>query len=304
MAAVFFRAAFLAALAALGAGCRETPGAEAAQFKEVAATREQQVARRLAAAQADSTKDSPVAKWIMPNELREISGLALTARGTVLTHDDELGRVYEIDPKAGIILKRFALAGLPHGDFEAITIAGTDVYLMESKGRIYKFKEGTDGAEVAYSKFDTHLSKACEFESMAFEADSSRLVLVCKKVLTKGANHDMVIYRFPLPLTNATPPTLITVPMSEIAGANGWKSFHPSDMNIDPVTGNYVIVASRQRGLAVITPEGDVVRSGPIPSAAEHNQAEGVAITKDNLLLISDEATHVPADLSVYPWRR
>lgn len=242
--------------------------------------------------------------WVMPSELKEISGLALTSRGTVLTHDDEIGKIYEIDPKAGIILKRFTLSGLPHGDFEAITIVGTDVYLLESNGKIYRFKEGADGAEVPYSKYDTHLGKECEFESMAFEADSSRLVLVCKKVLMKGANHDMVIYRFPMPLTDSTRPTVITVPMSELAGANRWKSFHASDMNIDPVTGNYVIIASRQRAIAVVTPEGDVVRSGPIPAAAEHNQAEGVAITKDNLLLISDEATHVPADLSVYPWRK
>ena len=298
------RVAFALGVAALVAGCRETPSARAAQLKQVAATREQQVARRLAAAEADPTKEPPVAKWLMPMELREISGLALTTRGTVLTHDDELGRIYEIDPKAGIILKRFALAGLPHGDFEAITVAGSDVYLLESKGKIYKFKEGADGTEVPYSKYDTRLGKECEFESMAFEADSSRLVLVCKKVLTKGANHDMVIYRLPLPLTDSTVPTTITVQMSELAGSNGWKSFHASDMNIDPVTGNYVIVASHQRALAVVTPDGDVVRSGPIPSAAEHNQAEGVAITKDSLLLISDEATHVPADLSVYPWRR
>jgi uncharacterized protein YjiK len=291
-------------LAALAPACRETPGARAAQLKEVAATREHEVARRLAAAEADSTKEPPVAKWLMPPELREISGLALTSRGTVLTHDDELGRIYEIDPKAGIILKRFALAGLPHGDFEAITVAGSDVYLLESNGKIYKFKEGADGTEVPYTKFDTHLGKECEFESMAFEADSARVVLVCKKVLTKGGKHDVVIYRFPLPLTNSTPPTVITVPISEVADGNGWKAFHPSDMNIDPVTGNYVIVASHQRALAVITPDGDVVRSGPIPAAAEHNQAEGVAITKDNLLLISDEATHVPADLSAYPWRR
>jgi uncharacterized protein YjiK len=291
-------------LAGSVAGCRETPSAKAAQLKQVAATREQQLARRLAAAEADSTKEPPVAKWIIPMELREISGLALTSRGTVLAHDDEIGRIYEIDPKAGIILKRFALAGLPHGDFEAITVAGTDVYLLESNGKIYKFREGGDGTEVRYSKYDTRLGKECEFESLAFEADSSRLVLVCKKVRTKGANHDMVIYRLPLPLTDSTSPTTITVPISELAGANGWKSFHASDMNIDPVTGNYVVVASHQRALAVITPDGDVVRSGPIPAAAEHNQAEGVAITKDNLLLISDEATHVPADLSVYPWRR
>ena len=301
---VFRRVAFAVGLAALGAGCGETPSARAAQLKKVAAAREQQLAHRLAAAEADPTKEPPVAKWLMPTELREISGLALTPRGTVLTHDDEIGRIYEIDPRAGIILKRFMLTGLPHGDFEAITVAGTDVYLLESNGKIYRFKEGADGTEVPYAKYDTRLGKECEFESMAFEADSSRLVLVCKKVLTKGANHDLVIYRFPLPLTNSTTPTVITVPMSELAGSNHWKSFHASDMNIDPVTGNYVLVASHQRALAVITPDGDVVRSGPIPAASEHNQAEGVAITKDSLLLISDEATHIPADLSVYPWRR
>jgi uncharacterized protein YjiK len=300
----FRRAGLVVGLAALTSACRETPGARAAQLKEVAATREQQVARRLAAAAADSTKDPPVAKWLMPSELREISGLALTSRETVLAHDDEMARIYEIDPKAGMILKRFTLSGLPHGDFEAITVALNDVFLLESNGKIYRFKEGADGAEVPYVKYDTHLGKECEFESMAFEADSSRLVLVCKKVLTKGAGHEMVIYRFPLPLTDSTRPTLITVPMSDLAGSNNWKSFHASDMSIDPVTGNYVIVASHQRALAVITPDGDVVRSGPIPAADEHNQAEGVAITKDNLLLISDEATHVPADLSVYPWRR
>jgi hypothetical protein len=194
--------AFVLGLAALATGCRDTPSARAAQFKKVAAAREAQLAQRLAAAEADPTKEPPVAKWIMPTELREISGLTLTARGTVLTHDDEIGRIYEIDPKAGIILKRFMLTGLPHGDFEAITVAGPDVYLLESNGKIFKFKEGADGTEVPYSKFDTHLGKECEFESIAFEADSSRLVLVCKKVLTKGANHDLVLYRFPLPLTN------------------------------------------------------------------------------------------------------
>jgi uncharacterized protein YjiK len=242
--------------------------------------------------------------WIMPTELKEISGLALTSRGTVLAHDDEIGRIYEIDPKAGIILKRFTLSGLPHGDFEAITVAGTDVYLLESNGKLYRFKEGADGTEVPYAKYDTHLGKECEFESLAFEADSSRLLLACKKVQTKGANHDLVIYRLPLPITDSSRLSVLTVPMSEVAGSNKWKSFRASDMTIDPVTGDYVLISSRDRAIVVITPDGDVVRSGPLPSAADHNQAEGVAITTDSLLLISDEATHVPADLSVYPWRR
>ena len=61
----------------------------------------------------------------------------------------------------------------------------------------------------------------------------------------------------------------------------------PSDITIDPFTKNYVLISSREKGLLVMTPDGDVVRSGPLPG--DHRQPEGVAITKDSLLLISDE---------------
>jgi uncharacterized protein YjiK len=292
----------LAGLSPLVAACRETPQAKAAEVQAVAATRKQELARRLALADANPAKPVPVAQWIMPPELREISGLALTARGTVLTHDDNIGRVYEIDPKTGILLKRFSLEGGVRGDFEAITIAGTDVYLLRSNGKIYKFKEGADASQVPYSVYDTGLGKECEFESMAYEADSSRLLLVCKKFLQKQAAKELRIYRVPLPLGDRSAITALQVPMKSVIGSNDWKNFHPSDVNIDPVTKNYVIVASKEKGLIVVTPDGEVVRSEPIPG--DHRQAEGVAITTDNLLLVSDEANVKPPAITVYRWRR
>src|SRR3981081_3142577 len=194
------RFVLLAGLSPGVSACRETPQAKAAEMQAVEATRKQDLARRLALADANPSKPVPVAEWIMPPELREISGLALTARGTVLTHDDNIGRVYEIDPKTGILLKAFSLEGGVRGDFEAITIAGSDVYLLRSNGRIFKFKEGADASQVPYSAYDTGLGRDCEFESMAYEADSSRLLLVCKKFLQKKAPKELLIYRVPLPL--------------------------------------------------------------------------------------------------------
>jgi uncharacterized protein YjiK len=281
--------------------CRQTPEAKAAQVRAVEATRKQQLARRLAMADANPAKALPVAMWIMPPELREISGLALTTRGTVLTHDDNVGRVYEIDPKTGILLKGFSLKGSVRGDFEAITIAGTDVYLLESKGKIFKFKEGRDAEQVPYTVYDTGLRKECEFESMAFEADSSRLVLVCKKFLTKKAPHELLMYRLPLPLGDRSAMTTLRIPIEDVIGSNRWKNFHPSDINIDPITKNYVIIASREKGVVVVTPDGDVVRSEPLPG--DHRQAEGVAITKDSILLVSDESNVKPAAITLYRWR-
>ena len=291
----------LAGLAPCVAACRETPQAKAAQVREVEGTRRQELARRLALADANPTKPVPVAEWIMPPELREISGLALTTRGTVLTHDDNVGRVYEIDPKTGILLKGFSLEGGVRGDFEAITIAGTDVYLLRSNGKIYKFKEGADASQVPYSVYDTGLGKGCEFESMAYEADSSRLLLVCKKFLDKKAPKELLIYHVPLPLGDPSAITAMQVPIKDVIGKNKWKNFHPSDINIDPITKNYVIVASKEKGLIVVTPDGEVVRSEPLPG--DHRQPEGVAITPDSILLVSDEANVKPPAITLYRWR-
>jgi uncharacterized protein YjiK len=295
------RFALLVGLAPWVAGCRNTPQAKAAQVQAVEATRKQDLARRLALADANPTKPVPVAEWIMPPELREISGLALTSRGTVFTHDDNVGRVYEIDPRTGILLKGFSLAGGVRGDFEAITIAGPDVYLLRSNGKIYKFKEGADASQVPYTMYDTGLGKECEFESMAYEADSSRLLLACKKFLQKDAAKELLIYRVPLPFGDRSAISAMQIAMKDVIGSNKWKNFHPSDINIDPFTKNYVIVASKEKGLIVVTPDGEVVRSEPLPG--DHRQPEGIAVTPDSLLLVSDEANVKPPAITLYRWR-
>jgi uncharacterized protein YjiK len=280
------------------AGCRETPRARAAELQRIAATRKQELANRVKGANANAAV--PVAMWIMPPLLREISGLSLTSRGTVLTHDDNTGRVSEIDPKTGILLKSFSLLGNQKEDFEAITIAGNDIYLMASDGKLFRFREGVDGQQVSFQMFDTGLGKQCEFESLVYEPDSTRLVMVCKRILDKSAPKDLVIYRMPLPLNRATF-SVLQVPIKQVIGSNKWKGFRPSDITIDPFTRNYVIVASHEKGLLVITPDGDVVRSEPLPG--DHRQPEGVAITRDSLLLISDEANVKPAAITLYKWR-
>jgi uncharacterized protein YjiK len=282
------------------AACRDTPKARAAELQQLAAGRKAELARRIATADATPDKVVPLAMWIMPSQLREISGLAMTSRGTVLTHDDNSGRISEIDPKTGILVKSFSLLGNQKEDFEAITIAGNDIYLMASDGKLFRFREGADGQQVQFIMFDSGLGKQCEFEGLTYEADGKRLVMACKRLVDKAAPKEVLLYRMPLPLNRATF-TGLRVPLSDIVGPNAWKDFRPSDITIDPFTKNYVLISSHENGLLVLTPEGDVVRSGPLPG--EHQQAEGVAITNDSILLISDEANVKPAAITLYKWR-
>ncbi|HEX6575927.1 MAG TPA: SdiA-regulated domain-containing protein [Gemmatimonadaceae bacterium] len=262
--------------------------------------RAQRVEARLAKAQATDNSEDPVAMWLMPPELNEISGMTLTDDGRLLAHDDEVGRVFEVDPRRGVIVKSFLLGKGLKGDFEGITVVGPDVYMTLSNGLLYRFREGGNKASVPYTTFDTHLGKECEFEGVAHDKDSAQLVLPCKNVHMKHLDDEMVLFKWKIGSTDTTGVSMMTVPLSEVIGTNKWKKFRPSDITIDPATGNYVIISSLDKGIVVLTPGGEVVRSEPLPG--KHQQAEGVAITRDNILIISDEATSKPAAITLYRW--
>jgi uncharacterized protein YjiK len=287
---------------ATASACRESSKASAAELQAVERAREQQLEQRLAKADANPTKKmTAVAMWMMPSELREISGIALTADGRLLAHGDEVARVYVLNPRRGVVLKKFTVGSGPAGDFEGITVAGSDIYLLTSNGNLYRFSEGANEANVRYSMIDTRLGKECEFEGVAFERDSAWLLLPCKRVSKKLPRGQLIIYRWRLQATDSARLTMLTVPLTQVIGGNDWKGFHPSDIAVDPATGNYVLISSQEKALVEITPAGSVERSESLPG--KHHQPEGVAITSDNILIISDEATKRPASITLYRWR-
>jgi uncharacterized protein YjiK len=295
-------AILLFGLASTAIGCRadRQRTMHRADTLELAA-REERLSRALANA-ADSDSTTPLARWIMPRDLGEISGLALAADGRLLTHDDEQGRITVIDPRRGVTLKRFWIGQSVRADFEGITDVNGTIYLITSNGKLYEFPEGDDGDHVRYSVYDTHLGDSCEFEGVAFDSSTNTLLLPCKNVRQRQLRDQLVIYRLRLRKSDTLRDSMIAIPMQRIVGNTGWKGFHPSDITIDPVSGDYVMVAGPEKGLVEINPLGVVVRSEPLPG--KHHRAEGVAITRDGLLIVSDEASNsTPAVITLYRWR-
>jgi uncharacterized protein YjiK len=243
---------------------------------------------RLAQAIAHPDSGAAIARWLLPLELNEISGLALTADGRLLTHGDQQGQVFEIDYRRGAVVKQFALGKAPvHGDFEAITVIGDTVVLLASNGTLFMFREGANGARVEYTVHDTKLGGECEFEGVAFDPAIHALLLACKDVKAKSLRNSLVIFRWKLARGKGPQSSKLTVPLKRVIGSNGWDGLHPSDITIDPVNGNYVIIAAREQALVEITPAGKVIFARPLPG--EHDQPEGVAITRDSMLIVSDE---------------
>jgi uncharacterized protein YjiK len=267
----------------------------------IAVARQRRLAGALRVRDTASWHSVPLARWVLPQELREISGLALTRDGRLLAQTDEVGKVWEIDYRRGILVKRFALGqGGVKGDFEGIAVADSVMYLLTSKGKLYEFHEGANHADVGYDEHDPKLKEACEFEGLAFDATINSLLLACKRVLDSNASDSVVIYRWRLHGKKATRLSRLAVRLADVSGENHWKTFHTSDITIDPFTGDYVLIASRERGLIEITPTGAPVMAHPLPP--DHAQAEGVSITRDSILILSDEGGSELGTITLYRW--
>jgi uncharacterized protein YjiK len=303
-ARVAFTACTLSVIVGSAAACRPSERETMSRVVE-SPTALERTARLASALDERATGDSgdvaPVARWVLPPALQEISGTALTRDGRLLVHVDEVGQVWEIDYRRGALIKRFSLGrGAVDADFEGITIVRDTVWMLTSKGVLYAFAEGANGEHVAFTKYDTGLRKQCEFEGVAYDATLRALLLACKHVNEKALRGHVVIYRWRVPGERGAALAPLTLSVESLRGSQRWTKLEPTDITVDPRTGNYVLIASQQQALVAFTPTGAPVFARPLPS--EHEQSEGLAITMDGLLLIADEAAKGPALLTLYRW--
>ena len=292
-------ACFYATLIVAAIGCRGQLGGDNGGDTTDLASREARLD------QAKSAPDTglwgaPLARWVMPQNLNEISGLALTPDGRLFGNPDEHGIVSELNYRRGVVVKQFLLGrrGV-QGDFEGIAIAGEVMYLLSSNGKLYEFREGANGASVDYSVHDLELGKECEFEGLAFDPSNNSLLLVCKHVGVKELKDHLVIYRWSLAESAGERLSRITTSVEQLMIDNDWKEFRPTGIEVDPLSGNYLILTA-ENALVIVTSEGAILETRPLP--AGHDQPEGVAVTRDSMIIISDEAVTRPAIITLYRW--
>jgi uncharacterized protein YjiK len=235
-------------------------------------------------------------QWSLPDPLREISGLALTDDQRLLAVADEEAIVYEVDYEAGRLVKSFAF-GKPvvRGDFEGIALLDDRVWLMTSDGELYSAPEGQNGEQVSFERVKTGIGRECELEGLASMASSGSLALLCKD----GRDRKKLRIHVWKPGQGVTEE--IRLPEKDMEDAIGKKRVRPSGLEVDLVTGDWVIVAAAQRAVFRISSDGEFRDVIMRLDADRHRQAEGIAITSDGRLLIADEGGRGRARLAVYP---
>lgn len=258
----------------------------------------------------------PAWRVTLPAELREVSGLAVTADGRLFAHGDEEAVIYQLEPRTGKIVKRFGLepgAGVPDlgkksrdgrvaGDFEDIAIVGDRFFLVTSNSVLLEFSEGAAGAHVPFTAHTAGLADTCEVEGLAHDAASGALLMLCKQMRQKAARDRVEIHAWSLAERRLHSEPRLSVPHSELSRITGTKGFNGSAMAFTPGGHSLALIAGPQRAFAEITPEGRPGGGGGLHHAGLP-QPEGIAFLPDGTLLVSSEGGRGEATMNGYAAR-
>lgn len=252
-------------------------------------------------------------QWKLPASLQEASGLATSARGTLLIHGDEQAKVQEVDAVSGRVVARYRL-GKPavRDDFEGVAIDGTTLYVVTSGGRLY-FAElpkvvgvasgdaDDDAAELVFDMHDLGLANTCEIEGLDVVTASRLLAIACKGATggndadSDPANVGVHFYN----LIERRDAGSIQIPVGSVAKAVGAKHFRPSGIVHDATRDQWLVVAAQPPAIAVLARDGTLIEAATL-AADWHDQPEGVELLADGSICIVDEGRNGRARLSRY----
>jgi uncharacterized protein YjiK len=239
----------------------------------------------------------------LPRELVEISGLAFDARGRLFAHDDDRGRIHQLDPATGEVVRTIWI-GAPdlRGDFEGLAIAGPRFFLITSDGTLLVFEEPAAGYAARYRRVDTAMGGRCELEGLAYDAATDALLAPCKVTHDRALGDRLAIFAIPLRTLRPDPAPRVAVRFERLAAAGLEDGFHPSSIEVHPRSGSLFLVSAQEESVVELAPDGGVLAVRPLARGL-HPQPEGLTFGPDLGLWIADEGGDGRGSITRYPLR-
>ena len=244
--------------------------------------------------------------YIIPETLKEISGISFVSDSIVVAIEDEKGILYFFDLGKEAIVKTHQFA--EEGDFEDVAVADSTVYVVNSKGHIIEipgFRTTPQPAKV----YNTPLKTRNNIEGLAFDKDNNRLLVAVKdEGLHDNINKD--IYSFDLKTKQLDTAAIFSVKLEEIeAFYEGDKLeetskeflkafgnqklnqvFRTSAVAIHPTTKDIFVLSSLNNMIAVLSPDNGRIKRIIELVGPDYNQPEGLAFGNDRRLYVSNES--------------
>ena len=238
----------------------------------------------------------PSKKWILPEELKEISGQVWIDKNHLLAIEDLHPILYVIKLSGKATVEKqtaFKKVSDKKKDIEDVALVKNTVYALWSHGVLYKIKDWQNNPETR--KLETPLSKENNTEGLCYDPVSHDLLIACKNEsdVEDQKKSTRSVFEF-----NLKADTLITEPFMLIHKKDFKKvadeklEFFPSAIAVHPVTHDIYILSTKDtKCMAVYGYKGEL-KSFQIIDKDLLLQPEGICFAQDGTLYISSEGKH------------
>jgi uncharacterized protein YjiK len=255
--------------------------------------------------------NSPTNSFELDASLREISGLTTSPKAHQLAAvQDEKGQLFYIDKKTGKVTPSVIFAD--DGDFEGIEFVGDTLWIVKSKGKLFKLWN-LDKTPYDMATFKVESLKKANIEGLGYDAKNNRLLLAQKGEKTDDATSRSILA---FDLKNQTPSVskVFDMGLSDFQAFLADKKlkryqhlvedyvknplakgveFGPSGVAVHPISGNMYVISSLNKVLIVLSPTGKILEMVKL-NKTRFVQPEGICFDPDGTLYISSEAKDDP----------
>ena len=255
--------------------------------------------------------NNPDKTMVMPEILREVSGLTDIDAPTIACIQDENGILFIYDIVNNKIKHQYNFH--IDGDYEGITLVENSMFILRSDGVLFEIND-YKAKDFKLESYSTGIP-ANNNEGLCYDKDNNRLLVACKSKIGKGPEFKdkRFIYAFDLKTKKLTTDPVYSFDVAAIksfakeknvnlpeksrkTGTVSVLKFFPSAIAIHPVTKNLFLLSAADHMLFIFKPEGTLEHIEALDSRI-FNKAEGITFFPNGDMLITNEGQNIQPTL-------
>ncbi|MCF8357711.1 MAG: SdiA-regulated domain-containing protein [Prolixibacteraceae bacterium] len=261
--------------------------------------------------------NQPAKIIVLPEVLKEVSGIVMIDDENMACIEDERARIYIYSLKSNtiVISNEFGYKS----DYEGIAYTGNTFYVVQSKGILYEVSDVSEGM-VALNFFSL-LIPSPDIEALTFDQQKNQL-LIASKGDYDNHNDSKTIFSFNLNTESLEEEPFLKIPYNAVNNflekenvvlppsfdKNGKIKNKPvkilaSAMAINPFTNNLYVLSANEYLLFVFSQTGKIVHV-ELLNESFYPQAEGITFTPEGDIYISNEGRNGPPTLLFIPLKK
>jgi len=229
------------------------------------------------------------ARWELPSELREVSGISWVSKNSIAAVQDEDGIIYIYDLAKKEVAEEIKFGSA--GDYEGLAVNGNMAYVLESNGRL-SIIENYQRTDRKVTSYETGFDIDNNMESLELDTDNDRLLIIPKD-LDNDTDTMKGVYAFSLAENNLLSKPVYQIDMEDVTlkhfrEKKVYKNFRPSDMAIHPQTKEMYVLEGSKPKLLILDGNGTAKKAYSFDRKI-FPQPEGITFSPDGRLYISSE---------------